>query len=276
MMTKFSTLLKRSVALSLVAMGLGAALPQTAQAQGGLFLIDDSFQPHVKVSWPTIDGEDIVIERDMPYAGATDLVDVGHNIRFYTTVGGTRLTSGAGHPDGAIVRSGLYKVDPVKPLFERITEDGVVTIEMSNVKFNQPAGPHEGTVLHHLKYTLADIASCGLSASAMDQYNTQDPKDTMKDKISDVNGRLGALDGDTSKGHGSAKLTLEDDGTITCVVKVPYAYFRHVRDPWQRTTPGTFFEPYHFHVEFESLPTKVLKELEAEEATRDADTTAES
>lgn len=269
MSSKISTTLQGFFVWSFLMVSAIVTTPQSARAQGGLFLIDDAVQPHVRVSWPTIDGTDTVIERDMPYAGATDLVDVGHNIRFYTTVGGTRLTSGAGHPDGAIVRTGLYKVDPVKPFFERITEDGVVTIEMSNVRFNQPAGPHQGTVLHHLKYTLADIASCGLSASAMDQYNTQESDDTLKDKISETNARLGALDGNTSEGHGSASTTLQDDGTISMTVKIPYAYFRHVRDPWQRTTPGTFFEPYHFHVEYESLPNRVLEQLEADHADAD-------
>jgi len=48
------------------------------------------------------------------------------------------------------------------------------------------------------------------------------------------------------------------DGAITMQARIPYELFRHVRDPWLRVQPGTFFEPQHFHVEFESLPARLL------------------
>ena len=49
----------------------------------------------------------------------------------------------------------------------------------------------------------------------------------------------------------------EDDGTLTMKARIPYALLRHSSDPWVRTTPGLFLEPYHFHVEFEMLPDGV-------------------
>jgi len=77
-----------------------------------------------------------------------------------------------------------------------------------------------------------------------------------------ANARLGVLDG-SSAGSGSVKFAQADSGEITMTAVIPYALFRHVRDPWQRTNPGTFFEPTHFHVEVEVLPEEVSRELDA-------------
>ena len=48
----------------------------------------------------------------------------------------------------------------------------------------------------------------------------------------------------------------EQTGAVSVFAELPYELFRHVRDPWLRTEPGTFFEPTHFHLEFESLPDR--------------------
>jgi hypothetical protein len=54
-----------------------------------------------------------------------------------------------------------------------------------------------------------------------------------------------------------------EDGTHRVRVRIPYALFRHIRDPWERDEPGTFLEPMHFHVEFEALPVEVAQARDA-------------
>lgn len=48
-----------------------------------------------------------------------------------------------------------------------------------------------------------------------------------------------------------------DERTFRLEAALPYALLRHIEDPWRVTTPGTFQEPSHFHLEVEVLPEGV-------------------
>src|SRR5690606_36244603 len=162
---------------------------------------------------------------------------------------------------------------------------------MTGVRFIIDGAPDPETIVQHLKYTLEDVEECGLTGEAMDQYNTRSPADTMHGKITPENARLGSLNGvpgdepkealapangesepsdadapeESEKAaaqrapfpEGKADVWLEEDGSVSMRATIPYALFRHVRDPWMRTDPGGFFEPYHFHIEFEAIPLEV-------------------
>lgn len=233
-----------------------------ASTSGPILLVEDAALPTASISWPVRSGETVAHERTLRYTSSEDRTVVGDNLEMFVAIGGTRLDKGAGHPDGAIVRVGFYKSDVTRPFFRNLANDATITVEVKGVKFNQPVLPHERTAMQHLKYTLADVAACGLDETAMDQYNTTVPEDTMFGKITPENARPGGLDG-KSKGSGSVTLKREEDGTISMHAEIPYALFRHCRDPWLRTAPGSFFEPYHFHIEFEVLPEEIAKEIEA-------------
>jgi hypothetical protein len=228
----------------------------SAPASAQLFLVDDTSRPKATIRWETKDGEKMSLASEVSYTDTNDRTSLGHNVELFVAVGGTRLEKGWGHPDGAIIRVGYYKADNFKPFFEDIKDGADVHVKLENVAFNQPARGRPRTILQHIKYTIEDVLSCGLTEDALDQYNTASPTETLGTVITTDNGRLGVLDGSRKRG-GEASLVQEDDGTFTLTARIPYALFRHVRDPWLRTTPGTFFEPYHFHVEFEVVPERV-------------------
>jgi hypothetical protein len=250
--------------LALVALGLGAA-----RLAGPLFLIDDTHKAQVTISWPTRSGQPVSMQVELAWTSPNERTAIDHGLQAFAAMGGSRLEKGAGNPSGAVVRTGFYKADNTKPFFEDLAQGGAITIVMTNVLFNQPGVPRPATVLQHLKYMPEDVAACGLGDTALDQFNTASMTDTLKGKITVANGRLGVLDGSSPAG-GSAKFEQAADGSITMTAVIPYALFRHVRDPWQRTNPGTFFEPTHFHVEFEVLPTDVAAELDARPAAETA------
>lgn len=249
-MNRFRTVLACLAAGVPAAPGMGSSGP-------GLLLVDDSAKPTATISWPTRDNQTHEFkEEGVTYTCAEQRTVLGDNLELFVAVGGTRLDKQAGHKDGAIIRVGFYKSDNTELLFKGLAEDSVVTVTLTGVKFNQAVLPNEGTVLQHLKYTKADVEACGLGESDMDQYNTESADDTMGGIITEENARLGGLDGsDEDSGHVS--VTVEKDGTVSLKAEIPYEMFRHVRDPWLRTTPGSFFEPYHFHIEFEILPEAI-------------------
>lgn len=220
---------------------------------GPLFLVDDTVTPRSKLTWTRMDGTTQEIELTLPYTDPNQRHTPIRNLEAFIAVGGTRLDKGAGHPLGAILRVGYYKKDASKPLFEDIKANTLVRIELHNVCFNQPPHPLANRVVQHLKYSPTDMLACGIEATATDQYNTSDAGDTMYGKLTPANSRLGGLDGaDPTKG--SVELKVLDDGSVSMVATIPYALFRHVRDPWLRANPGTFFEPTHFHIEYEVIP----------------------
>jgi hypothetical protein len=230
--------------------------PPAKIAGRSILLADTSHQPHVRIAWPTRDGKTVALEGDRAYKSQGDKTLLGKNIELYVALGGTRLERGKADPDGAVVRAGLYKEDTSKLFFENIAEGGEITITIGNLKMNQPAEAQARSGLIHMRYMLSDLAACGIDSSGRNLLITADPQDALKDSYGADSTRLGWLDGTDKPGedHGSVTVEAQPDGTSTVTFKLPYTLLRHIKDPYQRTTPGGFFEPQHFHVEVQFVP----------------------
>lgn len=219
-----------------------------------MLLVDADRIPTVEIVWEDQSGSRTRYAGSRAYAIDSAREPLGGNIEAYAAVGGTRLTKGAGHPQGAVLRFGFYKTDNAKPWFTSVGPDTRLTATISGVWFNQPAEIQPTSVVQHLKYDLGAMESCGIPGDAREQFNTADRSDTLNDRVRDgVDARLGALDG-TDESLGSARVEFAEDGSATVSVTFAYAALRNLRDPWQSDLPGTFLEPFHFHIEFEALP----------------------
>ncbi len=218
-----------------------------------MLLADDTVEPTVTVRWHR-DGRLVERSGTRAYAaplGGDPLDD--SNIRVYLALGGTRLDLGAGHPNGAILRVGLTKVDSRRAFFAGIDPGSEVEIEVRGAVFNQPVKPDPTKAMMHLKYAQGDIEACSLPLSASNQFLLADPRDTLGGFLRPgVDASPGALDAATGRGRAEART--EDDGSITYRVVLPYGLLRHLQDPWASELPGTFFEPVHLHAEVEILP----------------------
>jgi len=223
-----------------------------------LLLVDQGQHPRVTIMWLS-KGEPQRYTMTMPFTAPVGGEQLGDsNALAYTTLGGSRIETGAGHPKGAVIRVGLTKADSSKAFFKGIDPGTSIDIEIAGVRFNQPVKYHEGTGMMHLKYALADLQACALPGTALNQYLMSSPDDTLGGRvIRGVNATPGALDG--KPGHGSVEVIVQpDDPTLVDLrVRVPYAMLRHLQDPWVSDLPGTFFEPVHFHAEAELIPIDV-------------------
>jgi hypothetical protein len=221
-----------------------------------LLLADDSRVPHVRIVWTKSDGSQAQYEADLPYASPEQRDSLGENVQAFVGLGGTRLEKGAGHPAGAIVRVGLFKFDRDRLFFDDVAHGSEITIELTNVAFNQPVLPDPATLVHRLEYKTEDVQACGLTVDQAEMYNVASPDDDMGGAILPQQVRFASLDG-SDPGDASIHLAVEADGTITMVAAVPYRLLRHKGDPWGLEVPGTFFEPFHFDLEFQVLPAPV-------------------
>lgn len=253
----------------------------TSETPAPLLLVDPEAHPTVTLAWTTADGERIEISGERSYGADVDRTPLGHNVACYLSVGGTRLTKGAGHPKGAVVRVGFYKIDDKKPFFDAIAEGSHIDVTLAGVTYNQPVEATPDSIVQHLKFGEADLKSCGIPGQAKDQFNTYSPTETLNDRIrQDKDARLGVLsgnaldkEGDNPGLTGTASIDQVDPDTLTLHVSFAYPLLRHLQDPWQSGVPGTFLEPYHFHVEFEALPEGTepmdVEKLRAEKAKID-------
>ncbi len=258
---------------------------QPRERTGPLF-IDDSHQPTIMISWVQNDGTRIEFNRTMPWGTKNDREDLGLGVLAFVAVGGTRIDLQQGHPLGSVVRVGFYKADSDKPFFENIRPGSVVEVRLEGVRFIEDARATKSTALQHSQYQLDDVLNCGLDGSAIDQYNTAGANETLGGQVNKDNGRPGVMrivegelpadapryyqpggdaagDENPQPAERFATVRFSKDpetGAIGMRAEIPYELFRHVRDPWLRTEPGTFFEPTHFHVEFESLPVRAYPE----------------
>lgn len=241
----------------LISVLLSVLFGQVLQPDAGILLVQPERHPHVRIAWVDARKIEHAYEADLSYGWDGDREPIGGNIAAYVAVGGTRLLKGAGHPRGAIVRVGFYKIQQGLLFFDGIGADSVIEVELSGVFMNQPAAARPETIVQHLKFSRDALKSCRIASDAWNLFNTVDPDETLNGRIRPgYDARPGALDGRGSD-HGSAEAVVADDGSITLRARVPYALFKHIRDPWQHAIPGTFLEPIHFHIEMEILPQGV-------------------
>ena len=256
--------------LFLFALNPDGLQPQQAPAPS-LLLVESEHKPHISIAWTTGSGERRVSEADRAWGTDADRTPLGGNIAAYVAAGGLRLQKGAGHPKGIVIRFGFYKIDPDALFFDGITSEGVIEVELTGVHFNQPVTPMNQTILQHLKFSRNALVSCRIPSNAWSLYNTVSRTETLNGRARPgYDTRLGALAGE-NPGEGKAQAILEKDGTVTLRASIPYALFKHIRDPWQRAIPGTFLEPIHFHMEVEVLPAAVAAHLEDQGETHPGD-----
>ena len=222
-----------------------------------LLLVEQDQHPTATVSWVR-DREWHRFGKSMPFTAPTGGEPVGHNVKCYVTMGGSRIETGAGHPKGAVVRLGVTKIENARAFFAGIDPHTVIEFAIDGVRFNQPVKYHQGTGIMHLKYALGDLEACALPATARNQYLLSNPQDTLGGRvIPGENATPGALDG--GEGHGGFIIEIdEDDPTLVSMrIRVPFGQLRHLQDPWKSDLPGTFFEPVHMHAEAEFIPIHV-------------------
>jgi len=226
-----------------------------------MLLVNEDQHPSVEVSW-VVDGQRQPFTATLPFSAPIGGEPIGHNVKCYVALGGTRIETGAGHPKGALIRLGITKVDPTRAFFAGIDPHTDLEMTITGVRFNQPVKYHEGTGLMHLKYGLGDLKACSLPGTARNQYLLSDPSDTLGGRVkAGINATPGALDGKDEGEIRHGEITIEidkDDPSIVSMhVRVPYGLLRHLQDPWKSDLPGTFFEPIHMHTEAELIPLDV-------------------
>lgn len=235
-----------------------AGLGRAADSVGPMLLADDSVVPHATVTWTQADGDVVEIRAELPYASDGERTALGRNLEGFVALGGSRLERGAGHPDGAIVRLGFYKVDRDLLFFEDIAHESTIEIELSNVRFNQVVTPDGASLIQRLQYKVDDVLACGLTEDQSEMFNVAGADDDMGGAILPTQIRFASLDG-TVPATGEADVWVEADGSVSMRVVLPYRLLRHKGDPWALEIPGTFFEPYTFDLEFQVLPREVAE-----------------
>ena len=236
---------------------LAGSLTALVQPTPPMLLVDAEVHPTVRVSWTDRDNESRSFIGTRPFGSDAERTPLGGNLEAFVAVGGTRLSKGAGHPRGAIVRVGFYKLDSGLPMFEGVTRDTTIEVALTGVTFNQPVDPSPASGVQHLKYAEEDLESCGLPGDAREQFNIASPVDDLNSRTQPgVDARLGVLSGDEGS-LGSIEVLERDDGTIDVIARFRYPALRNLRDPWMSDLPGTFLEPIHFHIEAEVLPDGV-------------------
>ena len=222
-----------------------------------LLLVEQDEHPSVLVSW-VANGEKNVFTATMGYTAPTGGDPIGHNVKCYVTMGGTRLETGAGHPKGAVLRLGVTKIENARAFFAGIDANTEIEFAINGVRFNQPIKYHQGTGMMHLKYALGDLKACSLPGTARNQYLLSDPEDTLGGRvIAGENATPGALDGGEDRGRFIITIDEDDPTLVSMRIRVPYGQLRHLQDPWMSHLPGTFFEPVHMHAEAEFIPVDV-------------------
>lgn len=266
---------------------LAEPLGESEVSREPLWIVVDE-HPTLNISWVDATGRDHRHSVKLPYTEADERVRIDQNLEVYVSVGGTRLEVGAGHPLGVVVRLGVYKADEYAPMFGSIDPASPIKIELHGVRFKGEGRPvpRPESIIQHLSYAIDDIVACGLTKEYANMYNLASEEDSLNHRAVGDRGRLGIIRTDSrdfdgeeviSRQAGTAKIGIEPDGTISLWASLPYQLLRHRGDPSRLDLPGTFFEPYYFHLEFEAVPEDVAERefgIERSEMLLKTDSTA--
>ena len=253
-----------------VIVGCALAVSQPALSRGAVpsLLPADGIACTVTVAWTTDAGPVTAQVLGVGMTSSevrTPVADgPGVGLEVFVAAGGSRLDVGAGDPTGAVLRFGVYKADPAAPFFPAMTDGGWVLLRARGFRFASEAELRPRSIIQHVKYTDADLAACGLGREMQSLYNTANATDDLRGRmVNGQNARLGVFEltdrplelppvgsSDTPR----ARLAVDESGEVLIEAVFPYVLLRHSRDPWRLSAPGTFFEPYHFHLEFEAVP----------------------
>ncbi|MFG0307349.1 MAG: hypothetical protein ACF8Q5_14175 [Phycisphaerales bacterium JB040] len=232
--------------------GSSSQSSQTSQpAYPHLLLVEADQHPTISLSWHSHSRGLVRYAARLPYNIDSQRVHLDDNVEAFAAVGGTRISKAAGHPQGCVVKAGFYKNDPGTPWFSDIDTSKPIAITIEGVAYNQPVDLHTDTALLHAKYSPEDLESCGLPGDARECFATGSAVENLNRRVRPgVDTTLGGL---SASGPGSVTAALSDDGLVSYTFTFPYAMLRNLQDPWYSTLPGTFLEPFHFHVEFQVL-----------------------
>ncbi len=244
-----SGVLARSRACRVLAAGGG-----THHSSAPILLADETSTPHLHISWPCQDGSTTTYDVDLPYTNPEERTWLGGNLEAYVALGGTRLEKGAGRAGDAILRVGFQKRSNYPMMFAHIANGAMISLTLTNTRFNQPVYPDPMTILQRMEYTVDDIVACGITIDETEMFNMVSPTETMNGSILPTQVRHSCLDNDPPEdGMVSVRVDPDDPAMVSMQAKLPYRLLRHMNDPWGMTVPGTFFEPIQMHLEVEVL-----------------------
>ena len=225
----------------------------------------------VTFSYMTDEGLRVLSEqRDFSGTDHEDAVPLGGdmNLGYFNAVNffGTRpAVPGLIGPDETLLAHAFFKDhenEHADQFFAGIVDGASLTLEVENIKFDQPVYIQQDTALFHRQWDADQVDQLENFYINLHNYNTL--KDPFRDfdaffpsiftDFPEPNYSLATLDG---SGPDEGTLEFFGDGTDTVGFKltVPYSMFRHFEDVDQTVPEGLpapfgFLEPFHFHFEW--------------------------
>ncbi len=222
----------------------------------------------ITVSYPTTEGPTASFSGDRDYRGAyfPDATPLGTapNIKVFQAVDvyGRRANVAAHDPSvlaesESLIAHAFLKLDNYGDYFPGIPADGVVTVAVENIHFNEPVDVDESTFLFHVFWDVNQ------SDQLHHYYDHPHNLHTLTDPFRDTEAFYMAHElVDLPAPHHvfgdlAPYMTISGQGTDTLdiLAEIPYSLFKHLHEEGQVVpeglpAPNGFLEPYHFHLEY--------------------------
>ncbi len=230
----------------------------------------------VTVSYETTSGP-VSFSGDRDYLGNAmgpgnaTILDAASNVKAFNSVNsfGRRTFLANSNPmfadvlagDESLIAHAFFKIDNIDDFFPGIVQDGVVTITIDQVSFDQPVTVDRNTVMLHSLWN-AQADQLDPPYISLHNHNTQT---TQFRDFSDF--IAGGVFGDFPSpnyalGVLSPVVSGQGSDTLRITARIPYALLKHLEDQGQSVPAGLpapqgFLEPFHFHVEYAVAPAQV-------------------
>lgn len=196
--------------------------------------------------------------------GNATVLDPNSNIRTFNSVNsfGRRTFLANSNPafadvlavDESLIAHALFKIDIGVAFFPGLVNDGLVTIRIDDIQFDQPVTVDRDTIMLH---TLWNTQADQLNPPYINLHNHYTRTTQFRDLDDFLAG--GVFANFPTPNFSLAVLapvvTGQGTDTISITAQVPYGLLKHLEDVGQAVpgglpAPQGFLEPFHFHVEY--------------------------
>lgn len=206
-----------------------------------------------------------------PTSNFTGFNSQGNTLGVFGRRGAGVLLNNGAHPEWAnVIRDGenmvshaFFKADQSQSWFPNIADDGMITVSVQNIEFDQPAFIDESTLMLHMRWISISEQLDSPYLATDDHYLATDPF-----RDFDIFQQAGLLTNFPTPNYlnesSLVNWSITGNGTTSLGIEVsfPYSALRNFEeDPLNPQTvpeglpaPQGFLEPNHFHIEYTVAP----------------------
>lgn len=259
--------------ISVAAVGVVIALVcRSTAAQAGPMPVGTST---TTLSYETNFGETLTASSDHDYSGVglgdADILGSARNIRTFNSANnfGRRMfvaNTGPQYadvlgPNESLISHAFFKLENGNPFFPTVVDNGILSVEISGIEFDQPVTVDPNTIMFHTLYLSQQVEQLGDPYVQLHNHFTSESTFRDMTDFEETNVFTNFPASNVVLDSDQFDVVVDGNGTNTLDITLTFEYdiLRHLEETGQAPppllpAPQGFLEPFHYHLEYVVTP----------------------